>query len=203
MALPAMFSKNNSDDVYVQPTPSSCSDIVIVTPSPSLKRIMQEAREPANDSSTEYSAAPLEVCITYLSPTRRLMPLLPSLAVTLGRYCIVFLRNVSLSPMWTIGVTLHTARRSGTDFEFRIWLPAEYPSRPPSIMLFAPNDRFELNMNVGSLDLFLSGSLTLHLISFTNCEGLALGRREMEGSGTCEGCTSQLAGSWCAHENQN
>ncbi len=156
---------------------------------------MQEARELADDPSTEYSSAPLEVCITYLSPYTTTNASSPIFDRNIGRYCIVFLRSVSLLPMWTIGVTLHTARHSGTDFEFRIWLPAEYPSRPPSIMLFAPNGRFEFNMKVGSLDLFLSGSLTLHLISFTNCEGLALGRREMEGSGTCEGCTTQLAGS--------
>ena len=39
---------------------------------------------------------------------------------------------------------------AGTDFEgglyhFRIRLPAEYPFRPPSIMLLTPNGRFELN----------------------------------------------------------
>jgi ubiquitin-protein ligase len=41
----------------------------------------------------------------------------------------------------------------GTDFEgglyhFRIRLPAEYPFRPPSIMLLTPNGRFELNTKV-------------------------------------------------------
>ena len=42
---------------------------------------------------------------------------------------------------------------AGTDFEgglyhFRIRLPAEYPFRPPSIMLLTPNGRFELNTKV-------------------------------------------------------
>jgi len=33
-----------------------------------VKRIMQEARELGNDPCTDYTAAPLEVCIHYLSP---------------------------------------------------------------------------------------------------------------------------------------
>jgi len=42
---------------------------------------------------------------------------------------------------------------AGTDFEgglyhFRIRLPAEYPFRPPSIMLLTPNGRFELNTKI-------------------------------------------------------
>jgi len=42
---------------------------------------------------------------------------------------------------------------AGTDFEgglyhFRIRLPAEYPFRPPSIMLLTPNGRFELSTKV-------------------------------------------------------
>ncbi|KXN82510.1 Ubiquitin-conjugating enzyme E2 32 [Leucoagaricus sp. SymC.cos] len=41
----------------------------------------------------------------------------------------------------------------GTEFEgglyhFRILLPAEYPFRPPSIMMLTPNGRFELNTKV-------------------------------------------------------
>ena len=44
---------------------------------------------------------------------------------------------------------------AGTDFEgglyhFRIRLPAEYPFRPPSIMLLTPNGRFELNTKVNA-----------------------------------------------------
>ncbi|KAI0807235.1 ubiquitin-conjugating enzyme/RWD-like protein [Fomes fomentarius] len=42
---------------------------------------------------------------------------------------------------------------SGTEFEgglyhFRILLPAEYPFRPPSIMMLTPNGRFELNTKI-------------------------------------------------------
>ncbi|KAI9457746.1 UBC-like protein [Lactarius psammicola] len=93
MAVPAMLNKNNS----------------------AVKRIMQEARELANDPSTEYSAAPLEDDIFEWHCTLR-------------------------GP-------------SGTDFEgglyhFRIRLPAEYPFRPPSIMLLTPNGRFELNTKI-------------------------------------------------------
>jgi len=50
---------------------------------------------------------------------------------------------------------------AGTDFEgglyhFRIRLPAEYPFRPPSIMLLTPNGRFELNTKVNAyISLFL------------------------------------------------
>jgi ubiquitin-conjugating enzyme E2 J1 len=41
----------------------------------------------------------------------------------------------------------------GTEFEgglyhFRILLPAEYPFRPPSLMMLTPNGRFELNTKV-------------------------------------------------------
>jgi len=93
MAVPLLLNKNNS----------------------AVKRIMQEARELANDPSTEYSAAPLEDDIFEWHCTLR-------------------------GP-------------SGTDFEgglyhFRIRLPAEYPFRPPSIMLLTPNGRFELNTKI-------------------------------------------------------
>jgi len=42
---------------------------------------------------------------------------------------------------------------SGTEFEggvyhFRILLPAEYPFRPPAIMMLTPNGRFELNTKI-------------------------------------------------------
>ena len=44
----------------------------------------------------------------------------------------------------------------GTEFEgglyhFRILLPAEYPFRPPAIMMLTPNGRFELNTKVSLL----------------------------------------------------
>ncbi|OAX41320.1 UBC-like protein [Rhizopogon vinicolor AM-OR11-026] len=80
-----------------------------------VKRIMQEARELANDPSTDYHAAPLEDDIFEWHCTLR-------------------------GP-------------AGTEFEgglyhFRIVLPAEYPFRPPSLMLLTPNGRFELNTKI-------------------------------------------------------
>ncbi|KAJ3572496.1 hypothetical protein NP233_g3054 [Leucocoprinus birnbaumii] len=80
-----------------------------------VKRIMQEARELANDPCTDYSAAPLEEDIFEWHCTLRGSP--------------------------------------GTEFEgglyhFRILLPAEYPFRPPSIMMLTPNGRFELNTKI-------------------------------------------------------
>jgi len=80
-----------------------------------VKRIMQEARELANDPSTDYTAAPLDDDIFEWHCTIRGSP--------------------------------------GTEFEgglyhFRILLPAEYPFRPPSIMMLTPNGRFELNTKI-------------------------------------------------------
>ncbi|TDL27530.1 UBC-like protein [Rickenella mellea] len=80
-----------------------------------IKRIMQEARELAEDPSTDYSAAPLEDDLFEWHCTIR-------------------------GP-------------AGTEFEggvyhFRIILPAEYPFRPPSIMMLTPNGRFELNTKI-------------------------------------------------------
>jgi ubiquitin-conjugating enzyme E2 J1 len=80
-----------------------------------VKRIMQEARELANDPCTDYHAAPLEDDIFEWHCTIR-------------------------GPL-------------GTDFEgglyhFRILLPAEYPFRPPSLMMLTPNGRFELNTKI-------------------------------------------------------
>jgi len=80
-----------------------------------VKRILQEARELANDSSTDYHAAPLEDNI----------------------------------------FDWHCTIRGPKDTEFegglyhcRILLPAEYPFRPPSLMLLTPNGRFELNTKI-------------------------------------------------------
>ncbi|KAF9448337.1 UBC-like protein [Macrolepiota fuliginosa MF-IS2] len=80
-----------------------------------VKRIMQEARELANDPSTDYTASPLEDDIFEWHCTLRGSP--------------------------------------GTEFEgglyhFRILLPAEYPFRPPSIMMLTPSGRFELNTKI-------------------------------------------------------
>ena len=54
---------------------------------------MQEARELANDPSTEYSAAPLEVCDAFIfAYTQDQRLALPPLFITLGRYlCMRFL----------------------------------------------------------------------------------------------------------------
>ncbi|KIK59655.1 hypothetical protein GYMLUDRAFT_244881 [Collybiopsis luxurians FD-317 M1] len=80
-----------------------------------VKRIMSEARELANDPSTDYTAAPLEDDIFEWHCTIR-------------------------GP-------------AGTEFEgglyhLRILLPAEYPFRPPSLMVLTPNGRFELNTKI-------------------------------------------------------
>ncbi|KAJ7632418.1 UBC-like protein [Roridomyces roridus] len=80
-----------------------------------VKRIMQEARELANDPSPEYSAAPLEDDIFEWHCTLR-------------------------GP-------------AGTEFEgglyhFRILLPAEYPFRPPSLMMLTPSGRFETDTKI-------------------------------------------------------
>ncbi|KAJ7489915.1 ubiquitin-conjugating enzyme/RWD-like protein [Mycena galericulata] len=80
-----------------------------------VKRIMQEARELANDPSPEYSAAPLEDDIFEWHCTLR-------------------------GP-------------AGTEFEgglyhFRILLPAEYPFRPPSLIMLTPTGRFETDTKI-------------------------------------------------------
>ncbi|KAF7295108.1 UBC-like protein [Mycena indigotica] len=80
-----------------------------------VKRIMQEARELANDPSPEYSAAPLEDDIFEWHCTLR-------------------------GP-------------AGTEFEgglyhFRILLPAEYPFRPPALMMLTPSGRFETDTKI-------------------------------------------------------
>lgn len=98
-----------------------------------MKRIMQEARELANDPSTDYTAAPLEDDIFVRAPQ--------------------VLEFVSV--LMLFGQEWHCTLRGspGTEFEgglyhFRILLPAEYPFRPPSIMMLTPNGRFELNTKV-------------------------------------------------------
>ncbi|KAF8803545.1 UBC-like protein [Phlegmacium glaucopus] len=80
-----------------------------------IKRIMQEARELANDPCTDYSAAPLEDDIFEWHCTIR-------------------------GPTGT--------EYEGGLYHFRILLPAEYPFRPPSIMMLTPNGRFELNSKI-------------------------------------------------------
>jgi len=80
-----------------------------------VKRIMQEARELANDPCTDYSAGPLEDDIFEWHCTLR------------GPAATEF---------------------EGGLYHFRVLLPAEYPFRPPSIMILTPNGRFELNTKI-------------------------------------------------------
>ena len=82
---------------------------------------------------------------------------------------------------WEVYQEWHCTLRgpAGTEFEgglyhFRILLPAEYPFRPPSIMMLTPNGRFELNTKVNDT-LKIYGNALIHVlslqicISFTNC----------------------------------
>lgn len=124
-----------------------------------VKRIMQEARELANDPSTDYSAAPLEVRISVAIGTgigadcaRRMIYLYVraySLYLSAGRW--------SLICCWK---EWHCTMRGPKDTEFeggiyhfRILLPAEYPFRPPSVMMLTPSGRFELNTKVSMIHL--------------------------------------------------
>ncbi|TFY57301.1 hypothetical protein EVG20_g8603 [Dentipellis fragilis] len=136
MAVPRTLNKNNS----------------------AVKRIMQEARELANDPCTDYHAAPLEVrsalsfpvfpstCLpfTYLLQDDIFVRAAHLLA------CLVW-QNADVNARMPVQEWHCTLRGpQGTDFEgglyhFRILLPAEYPFRPPSILLLTPNGRFELN----------------------------------------------------------
>ena len=142
-----------------------------------VRRILQEAKELANDESTDYTAAPLEVChissplprqtFTHLIPGRHICESYPPLALSSRIF-------IPKSKEW------HCTIRgpAGTEFEgglyhFRILLPSEYPFRPPSILMLTPNGRFELNTKARSL---IPQSLQpVHLpltqicISFTNC----------------------------------
>lgn len=61
----------------------------------------------------------------------------------------------------------------GTEFEgglyhFRILLPAEYPFRPPSLMMLTPNGRFELNTKVCS-----DNDLFRFRLTFTRCRSVS------------------------------
>jgi len=151
------------------------------TPKPTLptavRRILQEAKELANDESTDYTAAPLEVCRNFPPPPPRAFTHLTS-----GRhiresyphrapFCWIFIRK---SKEW------HCTIRgpAGTEFEgglyhFRILLPSEYPFRPPSILMLTPNGRFELNTKARFLAPQLPPPIRSPFsqicISFTNC----------------------------------
>ncbi|CAE6436468.1 unnamed protein product [Rhizoctonia solani] len=110
-----------------------------------VKRILQEAKELMNDPSHEYSAGPLEVSnASSALETDSLVG------------CAISSQNDIFE--W------HATLRGAPDTEFegglyhcRILLPAEYPFRPPSIMVLTPNGRFELNKKASQI-----------CISFTN-----------------------------------
>lgn len=113
-----------------------------------VKRIMQEARELANDPCTDYYAAPLEVRHGLKQSPRQYYASFLSVS---GRYLRKPLRFRAIRQLnWTQEWHCTLRGTSGTEFEgglyhFRILLPAEYPFRPPSIMMLTPNGRFELN----------------------------------------------------------
>lgn len=83
--------------------------------SSAVKRILSEARELASDTSTEYTAAPLEDNIFEWHFT---------------------LRGPS-STEFADGL-----------YHGRIQLPAEYPMRPPNLVILTPNGRWELNKKI-------------------------------------------------------
>ena len=68
-AMPAL-NKNNSGKNHL---PNRLDEALPVARHLAVKRIMQEARELANDPCTDYSAAPLEVVLCLLYTTAHLM----------------------------------------------------------------------------------------------------------------------------------
>ncbi|KAG7092256.1 hypothetical protein E1B28_008620 [Marasmius oreades] len=115
-----------------------------------VKRIMQEARELADDPSTDYRAAPLEVCSQVISESFEAADIVPRKI-----YLLVAIQTISRSYLSFTPQEWHCTIRGpqGTEFEgglyhVRILLPAEYPFRPPSLMVLTPNGRFELNTKI-------------------------------------------------------
>jgi len=126
-----------------------------LTLSTAVRRILQEAKELANDESTDYTAAPLEVCrnfpphtqqaFTHLTPGRHICEPHPHRALSGWIF-------ICKPKEWHCTIRGPT----GTEFEgglyhFRILLPSEYPFRPPSILMLTPNGRFELNTKARSI----------------------------------------------------
>ncbi|KAF8758899.1 UBC-like protein [Rhizoctonia solani] len=101
-----------------------------------VKRILQEAKELMNDPSHEYSAGPLEVSnASSALETDSLVG------------CAISSQNDIFE--W------HATLRGAPDTEFegglyhcRILLPAEYPFRPPSIMVLTPNGSYHWTTRV-------------------------------------------------------
>ena len=148
-----------------------------LTLSTAVRRILQEAKELANDESTDYTAAPLEVCRNFPPPTRRAFTHLNP-----GRHICESYPHRALSGWILIRKSKewHCTIRgpTGTEFEgglyhFRILLPSEYPFRPPSILMLTPNGRFELNTKARSLTPKspqpIRSPFSQICISFTNC----------------------------------
>jgi len=84
------------------------------TKNPGVKRILQEAREIANDPSPELTAAPLEDDLF----------------------------------QWHFTIRVPHSEFDGGIYHGRILLPAEYPLRPPEVLLMTPNGRFALNQKI-------------------------------------------------------
>ena len=167
------LNKNNSG---TRSFPSSLPPTQL-TLSTAVRRILQEAKELANDESTDYTAAPLEVCRNFPPPTQQAFTHL-----TPGRHIRESCPHRALSGWIFIceSKEWHCTIRgpTGTEFEgglyhFRILLPSEYPFRPPSILMLTPNGRFELNTKARSLTPQLPQPIhspfSQICISFTNC----------------------------------
>lgn len=118
-----------------------------------VKRIMQEAKELANDPSTEYSAAPLEVSQAIRHSRKSYLRGYGSLLV--GQLIRGSHSEISVNMRLKMIQEWHCTLRGAPDTEFegglyhfRIVLPAEYPFRPPSLMMLTPSGRFETNTKV-------------------------------------------------------
>jgi hypothetical protein len=128
MSVPRL-NKNNSGETDRLNGVLCYAVMLILTWSyhPAVKRIMQEARELANDPSTEYSAAPLEVRATPWSPLSEVLhvhthpPYCASARGFRTTFLCVFPHDtVSIAHiryMWVfLGVALHAARTWGHGF---------------------------------------------------------------------------------------
>lgn len=115
--------------------------------SSAVKRILSEARELSQDTSTEYSAAPLEVswasnfnlhllpCCPFHTPNST--PLLP----------FPFSQDNIFEWHFTYRGPTDTPFSTGK-YHGKIILPSEFPFRPPSVMILTPNGRWELNRKI-------------------------------------------------------
>lgn len=95
---------------------------------PAVKRILQEARELASDTSFDYTASPLEVGNLTSSRSSHIQ------------------ENI-FEWHFTIRGPVGSEFQGGK-YHGRILLPAEYPFKPPALMFLTPNGRFELNKKI-------------------------------------------------------